>query len=100
HDTPIYTLSLHDALPISLAFAQHERINQQAVFVDQIVLHQRLDQPAAAVDDDASAILPLEVIDFLDDVVADQHRVIPVRRGECRSEEHTSELQSRENLVC
>src|SRR6266511_6311305 len=53
--TEIYTLSLHDALPI---------------FFDR--RHDRLDQSRAPVRDD---------------------------RG-MRSEEHTSELQSRENLVC
>src|SRR6266511_3635407 len=55
--TEIYTLSLHDALPILLAPARH--------------------RPAAAA---APAVLP--------------------SRALTRSEEHTSELQSRENLVC
>src|SRR5215475_16119543 len=54
--TEIYTLSLHDALPISGEAAQYERHS-------------------------------------LDEEEADRPRPP-------RSEEHTSELQSRENLVC
>src|SRR2546430_6655577 len=58
--TEIYTLSLHDALPISLCgqgrLGRHLR-------------HQDLGEPSG-----------------------------PCRR--CRSEEHTSELQSQSNLVC
>src|SRR3712207_9279005 len=71
--TEIYTLSLHDALPISL--------------VDKVerVLRQWIDA----------------------DIVALEFKVGPAQRGECvemscvdRSEEHTSELQSRQYLVC
>src|SRR2546426_9769581 len=59
--TEIYTLSLHDALPISLPQAKgfHER-----------------------------------ELKLLEDVIA-RHE-----RGQVRSEEHTSELQSPCNLVC
>src|SRR5207302_9981660 len=55
----IYTLSLHDALPIYLR-ACRIRVDLRARMLDQLC-----------------------------------HRV-----GHLRSEEHTSELQSRENLVC
>src|SRR5437870_7536398 len=66
NDTPtteIYTLSLHDALPIS------------------------------------------EQSQHLDDLVAEVHAAVArhqllVLRDGCRSEEHTSELQSRGHLVC
>src|SRR5690606_42072083 len=61
--TQIYTLSLHDALPISLR----------------------------------------EGVDLSDEAalghLAEQTE-IRLERGSKRSEEHTSELQSRENLVC
>src|SRR5215475_16066485 len=60
--TEIYTLSLHDALPISA------------------------DAPGP---DPGPAALPTE-----------RRRLGGWRRHRQRSEEHTSELQSRENLVC
>src|SRR5436309_11788123 len=62
--TEIYTLSLHDALPISLDLRLLHRIGRLL--------------PA-----------PLE-----------QGQDLLATRGDLRSEEHTSELQSRENLVC
>src|SRR3712207_9150616 len=70
--TEIYTLSLHDALPISAP-------------------HARPIAPAAAAPDEGGA-----------------HPASPLRRGQSRrdhapltrSEEHTSELQSRQYLVC
>src|SRR5438874_6149013 len=64
-----YTLSLHDALPISRAAGR---------------------TPAAA--DGAAA--------DLQDRVAGQHRAALPGLGPVRSEEHTSELQSRRDLVC
>src|SRR5207302_11159499 len=73
-----YTLSLHDALPI---FRR---------------LH------AARVGD--LAALPEAAVDALDRdplaLAADRDRRLPRRPEHLRSEEHTSELQSRENLVC
>src|SRR5690606_41353215 len=70
--TEIYTLSLHDALPI---YAQVD----QRVGPRQLQNHE---QDQAQQGDDAQ--------------LDDQARLEPV----LRSEEHTSELQSRENLVC
>src|SRR3712207_7087987 len=73
--TEIYTLSLHDALPI---------------LVGQVVVRpQPLDRPRAPPERDvqvlgAHALEALELIDV----------------GADRSEEHTSELQSRQYLVC
>src|SRR5690606_41846028 len=67
--TEIYTLSLHDALPISLSHP----------------------------DDPARTICMIEL------VIPDRRRSLggfAVGRVLPRSEEHTSELQSRENLVC
>src|SRR5436309_4710079 len=70
--TEIYTLSLHDALPIS------------GDGMDRV------------------AVLAVDLLDLLDSY---ERRGRPENRGDRedlppRSEEHTSELQSRENLVC
>src|SRR5260370_33475786 len=59
--TEIYTLSLHDALPI---YIRHRRARQQRRALRQSSLRPGL------------------------------------RDGQCRSEEHSSELQSHWNLVC
>src|SRR5690606_41591469 len=96
----IYTLSLHDALPISeeLLDRGHDRAH-----VDQGLRRDRLDVLRGhALADDAlharqtGADLVLdELADRADAAVAEVVDVVDVR-----SEEHTSELQSRENLVC
>src|SRR3712207_8991901 len=77
--TEIYTLSLHDALPISLAPERHPDLRPERVRV--VELHHAEPRPA-----------PLRrpgVAVHRDDVVPPP-----------RSEEHTSELQSRQYLVC
>src|SRR5207249_12314533 len=78
----IYTLSLHDALPISLG---HER----ALFIGS-------DAPSLTVSDLLAAHTALDAADVV---------LAPARDGGVtlmgsRSEEHTSELQSRFDLVC
>src|SRR5690606_42158701 len=91
--TEIYTLSLHDALPIS----------------DQDSL-----PPYPVLDDILECLVELEM--STEDIVGRGHDEATVHRIEhllyiaeykrrqsapgVRSEEHTSELQSRENLVC
>src|SRR5690606_41518267 len=73
--TAIYSLSLHDALPIC-----------QLVLVDHVAGLARIGddaEPALA----GAAFLGINVVLQVVDVAS-------------RSEEHTSELQSRENLVC
>src|SRR3712207_7484006 len=71
--TEIYTLSLHDALPIS----------EEA--------------ESAEVEPDALEPAPEE----LEEVEAEVEEVpVPPRAALVRSEEHTSELQSRQYLVC
>src|SRR3712207_6977942 len=79
--TEIYTLSLHDALPISLRFlgALEVRGYDSGVFVGALV--RLLNQ---LVGGGAMIIMPL----------TPEHVTV------CRSEEHTSELQSRQYLVC
>src|SRR5260221_698210 len=76
--TEIYTLSLHDALPISahdvLARRRHRRVDERR-------------------DDDVDVRLRAEAV-VLRVVVGPFHRL------DGRSEEHTSELQSHSDLVC
>src|SRR3712207_8617272 len=69
--TEIYTLSLHDALPI---FLDEVRLDVGAVVGDRREGGGHLDRGGV-------------------DAVPDRHRPV-------RSEEHTSELQSRQYLVC
>src|SRR3712207_8577410 len=77
--TEIYTLSLHDALPIW--FPLHRRAR-----------HGRARLP----------LQPPQVRPPVRDGRPDGDRVLrdPRRRSRGRSEEHTSELQSRQYLVC
>src|SRR5690606_40718397 len=89
--TVISTLSLHDALPILVGQVQarlgHGRQGAQVLF----------DQPAAG-----------GATDALDQQRGFRQLALVLHEGllhlgavvERRSEEHTSELQSRENLVC
>src|SRR2546428_14086895 len=74
--TEIYTLSLHDALPIS----------------DRVVARRAAD-----------GVVATPPVDGVVAVAADDDVVLAVRRpptGLRRSEEHTSELQSRSDIVC
>src|SRR5690606_41428991 len=73
--TEFYTLSLHDALPILIGRVQASRVGLREAAADGPEGVRRVRGPDAKV---AEGV----------------HRVAE------RSEEHTSELQSRENLVC
>src|SRR5688572_31337958 len=91
--TEIYTLSLHDALPIFDAGRLEEVAHEDAVFVGRL-LAPRGEAPVRA---------QLGVVVHAQDRV----RVADVDgeeqghgSGASRSEEHTSELQSQSNLVC
>src|SRR3712207_7674528 len=80
--TEIYTLSLHDALPISS--------------------HLSVD-PSVAICIDATGRLADRITDAVVRTVPEQHTVFviaPTDHVAPRSEEHTSELQSRQYLVC
>src|SRR5690606_42058844 len=82
--TPVtYTLSLHDALPICIAF-----------IVDEILEQAREGRSVADLISFGSTLLTS------DDVMPGVAEMMPMIQVEGRSEEHTSELQSRENLVC
>src|SRR5690606_41259836 len=80
--TAIYTLSLHDALPIwvvpEVMLSSPLSIGERIIGVIAVRDYKN---PEAYVQTD------IEILHFISNQVA-------------RSEEHTSELQSRENLVC
>src|SRR5206468_10914305 len=86
--TEISTLSLHDALPIS---GRHVA----ASIIKVIMAGQRMRQPARGRNGSYTALLAAE---------ADIHPSMAMCKlrpgGAIRSEEHTSELQSRSDLVC
>src|SRR5256885_11040293 len=90
--TEIYTLSLHDALPISLAVDDGHGVLERQL----LEVHRR--QLVHAVFGEIAARLGVDQL-ALDQVVALGVRVEQVR-ADARSEEHTSELQSPCNLVC
>src|SRR5690606_41661151 len=82
-----YTLSLHDALPIYPgAIARHALHRSELRRVARV-------EPGHV--DHRSAVRAVRL-----DVEARQDRAPRHLRHRARSEEHTSELQSRENLVC
>src|SRR3712207_8714507 len=82
--TEIYTLSLHDALPISVVVPTGQQVAEEGcVGHDDVVgSSSRSDRP----------LCPVTEVTHVDPDVR--------RQVECRSEEHTSELQSRQYLVC
>src|SRR3712207_9311519 len=71
--TEIYTLSLHDALPIYKGL-------YQIIDIGEITLHATI-----AIDVDWTIM---------------KNSIRELEQGHVRSEEHTSELQSRQYLVC
>src|SRR5690606_40465612 len=92
----ISTLSLHDALPIS------ERLALRAPEVfDELGVRTVLGSPAEKLDARVREVLLADGervgYDVLVAATGVRARTVP---GVDRSEEHTSELQSRENLVC
>src|SRR5690606_40933767 len=89
HSSPQrYTLSLHDALPISAE-------NGLLPIIDEIeVDEEKLWEPGCYME---------EINEYFNrEHISDGLPIIPPTRAryERRSEEHTSELQSREKLVC
>src|SRR5690606_41706480 len=96
--TNIYTLSLHDALPILLvsaanAYAYQERLDPA------IDLYNAALQYSGPRDIDRPAVRESLFYAYLDRGRY-EGALEQLNQIEKRSEEHTSELQSRENLVC
>src|SRR5688572_31927426 len=87
--TEIYTLSLHDALPISTPVLSVRSPNMDDIVVDS----QSKSRP--------SGFVVFQFISALNTGL-NNGTVRPTRRPRSpfRSEEHTSELQSQSNLVC
>src|SRR3712207_8937309 len=83
--TEIYTLSLHDALPISQLLHERADLVPRGVQVARSRIHVLVMHVLVKLEDRSSKDVALAVRD-------------PVDRT--RSEEHTSELQSRQYLVC
>src|SRR5258708_27636601 len=79
--TEIYTLSLHDALPISLTAEGHRIVRKASGLPEEQRLYQGFVKPKELDHD------------------ADLYKVYQ-KAAEERSEEHTSELQSPDHLVC
>src|SRR5439155_20801430 len=77
--TAIYPLSLHDALPICVFFPLHRFHGGSSE-----VFHRVLSR----------------VSQWFKQTLGDQDRDFVLRKDQARSEEHTSELQSRGHLVC
>src|SRR5690606_41946400 len=89
----LYTLSLHDALPISNIYSKRDD-HEKAVELLKIAL-QYTDDYA-----DVYNLIGMEYL-FMDNLELAKENFIKCLEEDIeRSEEHTSELQSRENLVC
>src|SRR5690606_40613355 len=91
--TNIYTLSLHDALPIYKIRLSYYVIVEDTAFLSKAnQLSFRMNNLYNRFTKDDEWPLETTKINFLDNEII-FHSIF-------RSEEHTSELQSRENLVC
>src|SRR5690606_40906299 len=95
-DTPhtdTHPLSRHDALPISLALRETSELRQEDLQMGGALIKLLRDLQVPLVQQ-WPAVETSYVTAF---AMASTHHRIPAQQ---RSEEHTSELQSRENLVC
>src|SRR5690606_40289723 len=98
--TQIYTLSLHDALPIYHPLAI-DRCNECAWIGVEFVAYasRRTPLPFAEADSNGLRVTQGEDLQRAQCGACVSHVARPISCG-ARSEEHTCELQSRENLVC
>src|SRR3712207_7762498 len=85
--TEIYTLSLHDALPICPELARLARVLRRV----GVGAHAERPQVVGPRED---------AQEVLGDLGVDERHVVGRDAARGRSEEHTSELQSRQYLVC
>src|SRR5439155_20787215 len=93
--TLFYSLSLHDALPISLAVSTARRKLTQAIESRTPVSIKSAVSPGSGTEEPASPRKQASTIRLKESSPSGER--IGCR---CRSEEHTSELQSRGHLVC
>src|SRR5690606_41965763 len=92
--TVSYALSLHDALPIyrEMLLEKRRHIDRLLETIDKTIQHLEGET-------DMTAEEKFEA--FKEKLIEDNERRFGAEiREKYRSEEHTSELQSRENLVC
>src|SRR5207247_10594696 len=88
---PVLAFSLHDALPIFTAGFVH-RAGRTASTVDRHITDAR-------VEEHRNLGIAFYKTGMLDEAAREFRRVAELRKLACRSEEHTSELQSRVDLV-
>src|SRR5690606_39846241 len=88
----LFTLSLHDALPICRIEAILDG-GETTVGIESTVLDLSVDRPRIL---RPGAVSAAEI----EEVIGPVERLAGGAEEALRSEEHTSELQSRENLVC
>src|SRR5690606_40238748 len=97
--TTIYTLSLHDALPIfQLAVAKGLTSEMFHAFADEMKWIEKYFSKYRKTP--TKAAFRRHFPEFIIKAVNDTPHFVDEVRQHHRSEEHTSELQSRENLVC
>src|SRR5207253_10649560 len=97
--TDTYTLSLHDALPICVLEAMGLQLDESALTGESFPVEKRTEPsaPDAALRARSSALFQgTHVVSGTGTAVV----VATSGKTELRSEEHTSELQSRGHLVC
>src|SRR3712207_8916584 len=80
--TEIYTLSLHDALPIS----KEDLVGNTLLFLFNLL--------------NWALRLSIAFVVYITLLVSGENLKIGIIQSQFRSEEHTSELQSRQYLVC
>src|SRR3712207_8650810 len=99
--TEIYTLSLHDALPISGRNHQSRNLQHSGIATQRINQTKRINRTKPAGNCGSNSFCK-----YADILLHALPRPVPKRllrtQGKAffRSEEHTSELQSRQYLVC
>src|SRR5206468_13129484 len=98
--TLIYTLSLHDALPISfliLAGSMHLVLGSQST---KTAVAPPIQIASAVAKNVFGWVITSSPLPMPSAISASQMASVPLARPTARSEEHTSELQSRSDLVC
>src|SRR5690606_41861814 len=97
--TPTYALSLHDALPI-FGVGEGLKLTRQT-FAPAVAAYLAERAPRLAIVDSIQTLTYEEgAVPGSVTQVRDATALLVASAKEARSEEHTSELQSRENLVC